>query len=275
MDEQSPRWGHLDIGIIKMDPDKAQAFLDRNTRNRRVRRDIVEQYARDMAAGKWQLTGESISFDRDGNLIDGQHRLQAIIRSGVTVELTTVWGLDPQVQEVLDTGMKRRAADQLAIRGYKHAALTAAAARLAILYERGRTVTNGPQGAVSHSEIFDYLRRHPELMDVVAQSAVFDHLIDMPRSATAMTFWELWRVDAQPAAEFFGRLADGVNLESGSPILALRSRLRQLKSARTRSDPQVFVSLTFRAWNAWRSGATVSKLPTHRKDQVIRHPRPI
>lgn len=63
-------------------PQAAKTMLANNKLNRKVNVSAVEKYARDMKAGKWQLTHQGILIGRGGRVIDGQHRLMAIVRSG-------------------------------------------------------------------------------------------------------------------------------------------------------------------------------------------------
>ena len=63
-------------------PAECQAILDRMTDNRVRKPRVVTRYASDMAEGRWVDTHEPIAMSVDGNLIDGQHRLAAVIESG-------------------------------------------------------------------------------------------------------------------------------------------------------------------------------------------------
>ena len=63
-------------------PAECQAILDRMTDNRNRKPNVVAKYASDMAGGRWVDTHEPIAMSVDGNLIDGQHRLAAVIESG-------------------------------------------------------------------------------------------------------------------------------------------------------------------------------------------------
>ena len=58
-------------------PEMAREWLTHNTHNRPVSRQTVEQYARDMKAGRWYYTNQGIGFDVNGVMTDGQHRLLA------------------------------------------------------------------------------------------------------------------------------------------------------------------------------------------------------
>lgn len=80
--------------IIKVNPSLAEEWLKTNTFNRLVSKGSVERYARDMASGNWRLNHQGIAFDSEGVLVDGQHRLFAVIKSGVTVEMMVTFGAD-------------------------------------------------------------------------------------------------------------------------------------------------------------------------------------
>ena len=88
-------------------PEKAQEYLKFNIENyRSLSKDRVLSYAGDMKNGKWQLNGEAIKFDSEGVLIDGQHRLHAIVRAGVPVEMLVIRGVQKGVN-LYDIGSTR------------------------------------------------------------------------------------------------------------------------------------------------------------------------
>jgi hypothetical protein len=101
--------------IEVVDSDRAFKYLEGNTHNRPVSQATVEKYADIMRKGGWLLNGESIKFDWDGVLIDGQHRLFAVTEAEVEIALTIVRNLDPKAQETLDQGKPRRLNDILSL----------------------------------------------------------------------------------------------------------------------------------------------------------------
>lgn len=94
-------------GIELITPELASKYLEANKANRRIRAHKVEMYARDMTAGRWQLNGQGISFSSSGMLLDGQHRLHAIVKSGVSVQMNVVRGLDRTAGATMDIGITR------------------------------------------------------------------------------------------------------------------------------------------------------------------------
>lgn len=80
--------------LQKITPAMAEKWLATpNTKNRKLRQRTVEAFAADMRRGKWHITHQGIAFDEAGNLLDGQHRLAAIVKSGCTIEMLVTTGL--------------------------------------------------------------------------------------------------------------------------------------------------------------------------------------
>lgn len=105
----------MKIEVREITPAEASRMLSHNGGNRDLRDSVVERYVRLMKAGEWKLTHQGVAFDTTGSLVDGQHRLSAIVRSGVTVQMTVATDVDPATFTVLDQGAKRNAADILRV----------------------------------------------------------------------------------------------------------------------------------------------------------------
>ena len=71
------------IAWVTITPGDAEQMLESNEANRNMRARVVSAYARDMETDRWLVTGETIKIGRHGELLDGQHRLQAIIQNAV------------------------------------------------------------------------------------------------------------------------------------------------------------------------------------------------
>lgn len=104
------------IQLETITPEVAAKYLETNTSNRTVRKSLVSQYARDMTNGQWKLTHQGIAMNCDGRLLDGQHRLLAIIESGVAVQMLVARGVDSTNQLVMDDHAKRSASDALTLK---------------------------------------------------------------------------------------------------------------------------------------------------------------
>ena len=93
--------------IETITPEIAKEYLLHNRVNRVLRNRAVEELMRDMKAGAFKLTHQGIAFDKEGSLVDGQHRLTAIALSGCTVKRMVTRGLDEDCPAEIDTGKVR------------------------------------------------------------------------------------------------------------------------------------------------------------------------
>lgn len=95
-------------------PEIATKFLKKNKKdNRHLREYHVASMAMAMRTHSWRNSPQPIAFDWNGNLIDGQHRLHAVIQAGVSVPMVIATECDPAVYAVLDLHAKKSAADLL------------------------------------------------------------------------------------------------------------------------------------------------------------------
>ena len=97
--------------VENITPAKAAEYLKHNTDNyRKLKRPLVNNYMDDILNGRWEFNGESIVFDENGVLKDGQHRLAAIYKSGKTLPMVVVRGIKPEVK-IYDMGGRRTNTD--------------------------------------------------------------------------------------------------------------------------------------------------------------------
>jgi hypothetical protein len=133
---------------VDITPAMAGDWLRNNFRNRPVSDDVVKSYARDMLAGCWIATHQGIAFNDRDELIDGQHRLLAIVASGATVRMMVTFGMPSEIagspmttMDAVDRGRTRSVADQLKIQhGMKNgSAIAMICASLAAICQNERT----------------------------------------------------------------------------------------------------------------------------------------
>jgi len=126
------------IGIENITPNKASALLENFPRNRKSAPKRVESYCEIMKKGNW-APFSTVIIDENGNTVDGHHRLEAIVKSGVSVDMVVFRGLESKYVPFIDTGRPRSAGDMLAfvenIDGLTSLRNIAALTRAIIYYE--------------------------------------------------------------------------------------------------------------------------------------------
>jgi hypothetical protein len=153
-------------------PARAAEWLRANTTNRPLSRPVVRSFAEAMRRGEWLVTHQGIAFDVNGVLVDGQHRLAAVIEADQPVEMTIFTEVPEGAFDVLDTGKRRTAADVLAIEGEKNSILLAAMVRIVWLYQNRPDLNwSGGAAGVSNHQIVQTLEQHPKMRDSSASAS--------------------------------------------------------------------------------------------------------
>jgi hypothetical protein len=264
--------GNLDaVSVRRIDvtPELAEKWLRSNKSNRKLRKGVVEQYAADMIAGRWHLVGDSIKFDDDvdnypGNLLDGQHRLQAIVSSGTVQPMMVITGLTPDSQKYMDSGIKRNAGDQFDMDGRRYGVRLAAATREILRIEDQQMHR---KQSYSNAAVVDFFRANQAILDAVLMVDGIRRVTTLaPAGAATVAFYgNMVRPDE--TRDFFSKLLSGVGLKTTDPELLLRNRLTDVGSMGLDRLSQLW--LTFRALNMRLEG-----IDTHTRLQLPKGPKP-
>lgn len=208
----------LTMDLVLVTPQMAEEWLEKNTKNRTLNQTRVCTIAEDISRGSFLTTHQGVAFGVDGALLDGQHRLAAIVKAQAPVWLFVARDVPDGSMPVIDSGRSRSLGDRASLtEGWANGSRVMAVARLLAQVEAGNTT-------VGDSRIFDVARReHAGIEWVVGLK------LRQMRSAPILTALVLARpvVDEAKLREFAERLEDGVMLSPGSPILALRHSLEK------------------------------------------------
>lgn len=250
----------LTQSVMTVTPELAAQWLERNTSNRPLAKKVVARYAREMREGHWRLNGESIKLDEQGIILDGQHRLHAIVEAQVAIETAVVIGLPADVFPSLDRGAKRTLGHNLSLMGEVCSAHLGAAIVHQWKYENGVLDKGGvnsmtPEIATS----LDVLGRNPGLRDAIRASSGVKKL--MPSSIAAFLYYQFHLRNASLAEWFFARLADGAGIQPDEPVYRLRERLLSNRlNAKAKFPNKEILALVIKAWNHTVEGRRVAQI---------------
>lgn len=202
-------------------PEIAEAWLKKNhPSNRPIAWRSVEAMANDMRSGQWILTHACVAFDGQGNLIDGQHRLSAVVHAGVAVPMFVVSNNDASFHDPIDRGRPRSIATILGV----HFRDTACANVLRML-EQGCEL-NVP---ITLAETEAILERHRADIEQVAR---IPGRTKMGGAILAACIWAN-PCDPKKTADFVAQVSSGEMIGRGDPAFALRNW--QMRMPRVRS----------------------------------------
>jgi hypothetical protein len=248
-------------------PAKAAEWLQANTSNRPLSKPTVRAFADAMRRGEWVVTHQGIAFDTKGVLVDGQHRLAAIVEAEIPVEVTVFTEVGEGAFDVLDTGKRRNAADVLAIEGEKSATMLAAMVRTVWLFENRPDMNwSGGSAGVTNHQIVQELEAHPRLREFLNLGEQVAAATGMIKSAAGASSYLVSqankRADLSP---WFEGLIDGAGLGKGDPRLLFRRVMfanarKQAGHVLRRRDTREHVALYVKAFNAWATGEPLPQL---------------
>jgi len=269
---------HVRFRQAKIGPEEANELLRMNTANRPLKPKQVAFLARQMSNGHWRRNGDTIRISRDSVLLDGQHRLYAVIESGVEIEFDIIEGLPPEAMDTIDQGgAPRRVSDCLSISGQRNAATVAALAKLVYYmdYRNGWDCAPGttPSLRLAVEEAREILSENQDMIDAVefARSRRWPR---SPLTATIVAFcrMHIGRVAPIEAVDkFFADVIDGTDLTKGYATWRLRSWIQSGIDSRTKRSQLEVVAACFRSWNWHVEGKKLTKITG--QDATV--PRPV
>lgn len=250
----------------RITPEVATKILEdsKDIRNRAVSDGHVKWLADQMKAGKWILNGEAIILDDEGQLIDGQHRLWAVVNSGVTITTMVTRGADRKGFATIDTGAARTLANVLGIVGEKYAAAVAAALSWTYRHDLGKMFTSAKTVGFSHQIGLTLIKKYPEIRNSAEEvnriSAKSPVLKGMSQSILIFLHHRFSAHAREKATEFFETLGDIRFDAPGTPTRTLRDQLlrkmNEVKSGHGGSKiaPLEVMAFFIKAWDDFLAG---------------------
>lgn len=253
----------LQARVETITPEKASEMLAHNIGNRPMRRDYVAELVALILRGEFALNGEAIKLAHDGTVLDGQHRLAAIARAGIPVQVLVVRGVDKSAFITIDRGRPRTNADVLGCDGYKNATKLAATVSLVWRYMRGEVHRSFKPTA---AQMLEVMSQFPHITESVDFTMVLYRKQDAPVIAVPSVVAAIHAIVVQGGTardaveEFFARVVDGVGLSAESPVLRLRSRLLSVRTGSWKLKRNAEFAITIKAWNAYALGESLKVL---------------
>lgn len=246
----------------------ADAYLRNNPMNRKIKPNLVVKYAAQMERGAWHQNGQPIIVSASGALLDGQHRLSAIVMSGIPQRCMVVEGVDDSAFATIDTGMSRTTADVMGMTGVGNANVAASAARFLWYWDQhGYAASVSAAAKPTHEELIGVVRSDPHLLKsvefVLGTTGEKKPLI--PPGALSFGHTLFSRINIAEAESFTAAFLIGAPIESGTALHRLRERLIADRASRTHLSTRDQLGLLFKAWNFTRRDFRPSNLRIRNK----------
>tara|TARA_R100001015_G_C4620568_1_gene177543 strand:+ start:557 stop:1420 length:864 start_codon:yes stop_codon:yes gene_type:complete len=263
------------FGIEQITPDFAEYVLEtKNTKNRSMKPANLKRLVTAIDNGEWIITNQGLAFDKDGNLLDGQHRLLAIVKTGKTLPIMVARNMDPKIFNCVDTGTARTAADGLYIEGCSTSKHLAAGIKVYLLYNRYPRGSWAFATVPTHSEILQEYKDNQEVYDEITNlMGVYHRKFHFFNLSVGIPMYKLIsekNYSEEILSEFWTQFSEGTNLNIDNPILSFRNQMMQKGFRHRGSNYQRYQLNAFiRLFNLWINDVKKTKFmapPTDLKD---------
>jgi len=237
-------------------PDRAFELLEHNTKNRNIRQSLIDRYAREMKAGRWRLNGETIIISDTGRILDGQHRLWAVIEADTPIQTAMAYDVDEDTFDTIDMGATRTAADVFKIGDVTDPALAQGTIKWLWRYTNSRILA---KQNCSPKKALELYAECPEIADSYPAGRSVNQFV--PKNVGAALHYMFSLVDAPLADTFFKAMASGDFDVGQSAIKACRECIM----SRLMKDPKSLpaedrCAMFIKAWNGYYEGRDLRKI---------------
>ena len=268
---------NLKTAVEVITPKMAEEWLKKNTMDRNIRQRRVAGLVRIINDGEWRVNGESIKIANDGTLLDGQHRLTAVVISKKPIMSLVVRGLPPESRETMDLGTPRNLGNHMQMAGYTGSVFAIAAA-VGICTSFRAGVWSERKEKMSPTQMLAYLKANKRLLksaDIYTSAEYKDFRDMLPQSNSIALHYLFTQIDQFKGEEFFSKLVKGENLGAQSPILKLRTELISMRkeSKRGNTSRHAFLFYMCAAYQAFLDNRRIDRLPEYKRDGKVLLPK--
>lgn len=241
----------------------ANEMLSKNTGNRKLNVMHVNRLADEMRGDNWVFTGETITFDSNDVLTDGQHRLHAVIKSGVHIEVEVISGVDNTSFGKVNCGLARTATQVVAMHGFKNTNFVAAVSKILVGIDNyigemrdfkvdSKKVPNHTilekaheiQAALEAMDLYNNMRKSGA---TAAESAALMYIYDVTG-------------DFDTVSMIAKKLGDGLFSSANDPLKVLRDFLQRSKGRSGCRVITIRMAYMIKVYNAVKRGKSLSRL---------------
>ncbi len=259
-------------------PEYAKELLAKNTNNRNCKERVVRKYANEIKNDNWKLNGETIKISKSGRLLDGQHRLNAVILANKPIQTYVIDNLDENVFDSIDIGSVRTSANILEIhtgKTCKDPKTVSSALKLAYSFDnedKSYHVASNREYPVSHTKLIELYNKYPNIEQDYDFIMKLTHVHRfLYKSVVLGLYIRMKEISHSDADRFWLLLNNMTGLNPDSPIVALQHKAISYMSTNAGKKMNRFtmVANIVHAWNCYRENKSVKYLRINPNKKII------
>lgn len=248
-----------DLTKVMITPEMATKLLEANSLNRPLSDGHVKRISAQITAGKWQFNGDTIKIADNEQVLDGQHRLWAVIDANTPIETIIVRGIAPEAFSTIDTISRSRSfGDVIALAGHKrHRNAIGGALGWLLRWQRKDGMENykSPDFRLENSDIEAAFVSNPGIVRAVEAATKLRTICNT--SIMAFFYYVMANRNPDLADRLMETLENPAGVAMSDPYFRLRVYLLDHSKHK---DPLVTIALMIKASNAAHSGDKIKAL---------------
>lgn len=244
-------------------PEIAKLWLTVNTMNRRIDKKVVDYYADQMIRDQWTLSQDAITFSNTNKLLNGQHRLHAIIKSQTEQPFIIVYNMTESAFINMDLNKRRSPGDIFQILNIKEYNNVSAGLNKYFSLKRGYTLKGNEYGSIKRSlmklsinDMIDFYYTNIALLDeIILLSAQLYTRFKYFKRSDYIAYITLLIIDKNhnpyKVYNFFKQLSYGGKEIENNTISILRDKLMFNETATHKMTAATRHFYIVKTWNAY------------------------
>ena len=253
----------MSVELIRVTPYLAANYLKHNSQNRKESSRNLLFLTQQMKNDLFLENGESIVFDQNNNLTDGQHRLMAIVASGKSYNIPIVRGVNSNSMATYDTGKNRSSADVLGLNGFKNCSTLSSLVKLIYKYEIKQSKSKHTNGynrseTLTNQQILDFCKENNGWMQEMIKNIdkIYKKTNTKFLGVTNLSFIAYTIGGKNPSSEVYNFIKNiyGVTREEGTATTYLYNKLYNSKINQEPLSYYWILGMSIKAWNFYLEG---------------------
>ena len=269
---------NLSVDLVNITPQVAKNYLSYNTQNRKESTRNVMFLVEQMKKGLFLENGESIVFDSNNNLLDGQHRLMAIAKSGLSFHIPVVRGAMKKAMATYDTGKNRSSVDVLGLNGFKNCSILSSFSKLIYKYETKGSKSKHTNAynrteTLTNQQILDFCNENIDWVQEIIRNVA--NIYNKPTTkflgVANLSFIAYLIGGKNPSSKVYDFIKNiyGITRQDGTATSYLYSKLYNSKINKEPLSFYWILGMSIKAWNFYLDGNPAVKYFKFTVDQQL------
>ena len=272
------RRSNLSVDLVYITPQVAKNYLSYNTQNRKESPRNVLFLVEQMKKGLFLENGESIVFDNNNKLLDGQHRLMAIAKAGLSFHIPVVRGVMKNTMATYDTGKNRSSIDVLGLNGFKNCGTLSSFVKLIYKYEIKQSKSKHTNGynrveTLTNQQILDFCKENNVWMQEIIRniSNIYNKSTTKFLGNANLSFIAYTIGGKNPSSKVYDFIKNiyGITRQDGTATSYLYSKLYNSKINQEPLSYYWVIGMSIKAWNFYLDGNPAVKYFKFTVDQQL------